>query len=158
MSKEYALEKWVWTDADFERMGWHDAPIRAMAYLSESFEIAFDIDYILEWVHPGPGETYFSFWIAPATIVFQNVTDLQIELESFGSVTVQDLDRTDLQPTREGFEGPEAHWLWTFNCLEGAIQFRATGFRQTIRRAPTYQGGQAIPLAARGGISFSEER
>ncbi|HEX8453997.1 MAG TPA: hypothetical protein VF647_18065 [Longimicrobium sp.] len=158
MSKEYTLEKWVWTDADFEQMGWHDAPIHAMAYLSETFEIAFDIDYILKWVHPGPDETHFSFWIAPATIIFQNVTDLQLDLESFGGITVQDLDRTDPQPSRPGFEGPEASWLWTFNCLEGAIQFRATGFRQTIRRAPTHQAEQTIPLRARGGISFSESR
>ncbi|HEX8430100.1 MAG TPA: hypothetical protein VF625_02390 [Longimicrobium sp.] len=157
MTEPYVLEKAVWTDADFEEMGWHDVPIHATAYLSELDEIAFDIDYILKWVNPAAGETFYSFWIAPATLVFENVTDLRIDLEFFGNnITIQHLSRADMQPTRQGFIGPDAAWLWTLNCLEGAIQFRATGFRQTIRRVPQHHGGQRLDLADRGGITFSE--
>jgi hypothetical protein len=157
MAESYAVEKWRWTNADFERMGWHDSPVRAMAYLTETYELAFDIDYLLEWVQPGPGETYFTFWIAPATLVFENVADLRIDLESSGGITILDLARQDEKPTREGFEGPDTDWLWTLDCLEGAIQFRASGFRQTIRRAPICHDAQHLSLAERGGVSFSEQ-
>jgi hypothetical protein len=120
-------------------------------------ELAFDIDYVLKWVQPGPGESYFTFWIAPATLVFENVSDLQIDLQSFGGITILDLQREDKQPTRSGFVGPDADWRWTLDCLEGVIQLRATGFRQTIRRVPVYKGAQRISFVERGGISFNEQ-
>jgi hypothetical protein len=157
LADDYVSEAWRWTDADFERMGWHDSPVHAMAFLTETFELAFDIDYLLQWVQPGPGETHFSFWIAPATLVFEHVSDLRINVDSYGGgMTLLDLTREDARPTRDGFAGPAEDWLWTFDCLEGSIQFRATGFRQTIRRAPIHQGPQRLSLAQRGGISFSE--
>lgn len=157
MAEDYTLEKWRWTHEDFERMGWHDAPVHAMTWLPETYEYALDIDYILKWVHPGPGETYFSFWIAPATLVFENVSSVQLDLESYGGITILDVVREDERPTREAFEGPGVEWLWTLDCLGGSIQVRATGYRQTIRRAPMYHGAQRISLAERGGISFSEQ-
>ena len=65
MAEEYELDKWIWTEADFEQMGWHDARIHAIAFLTETFEFALDIDYILQWVEPAEGETYYKFWVAP---------------------------------------------------------------------------------------------
>ncbi len=40
----YELEKWVWTDADFEQMGWHDCRIRAFALLPDDGQCVLDID------------------------------------------------------------------------------------------------------------------
>jgi hypothetical protein len=57
MSEDTMPEKWEWTDADFEDMSWHDCPFRGFAVLDlasywqdEGNLIAFDLDYILEWV------------------------------------------------------------------------------------------------------------
>lgn len=41
--ENYELEKWVWTENDFEQMGWHDATIYGVR-LNQNLEI--DLDYI----------------------------------------------------------------------------------------------------------------
>lgn len=156
MTTEYTLQRWIWTAADFEQMGWHDATVHAMAFGPGEWEFALDLDYILAWVEPAEGERHFRFWVAPATLVFENVSELRIDLEPQGDISLQDLIRGDRQPTRPGFEGAPAEWQWTLDCNEGAISLRATGFRQTFRQAPVLLGSQNLELARRGGISFGE--
>ena len=48
----YELEKPVWTQDDFEKMGWHDAKVWGMLANTEEYELLFDLDYIFKWVHP----------------------------------------------------------------------------------------------------------
>jgi hypothetical protein len=65
------LTKTVWTDADFESMGWHDNAIHAFACepaLPYPGRLLVDLDYIVEWVNPVAPETRFSFWVCPATL------------------------------------------------------------------------------------------
>jgi hypothetical protein len=150
------MDRIRWSTADLEEMSWHDVNVHAFAYLSEAYEIAFDIDYMVRWVSPAAGETHYSFWIAPATLVFESVHELRFDLESQGGLTVFGVTREDERPTREGFAGPPVDWLWVIDCLEGAIQFRSTRFRQTLRRSPELRGTQRLGLAERGGISFGE--
>lgn len=40
----YTLEKTLWTDQDFDDMGWHDSRIHSIATIPEKFEVMFDID------------------------------------------------------------------------------------------------------------------
>jgi hypothetical protein len=60
----YKLEKTLWTDADFERMDWHDNPVHAIAFGPASRELSLDIDYIFKWEQPLPGEKHYRFWIS----------------------------------------------------------------------------------------------
>jgi hypothetical protein len=76
------IEKPVWTEADFEQMGWHDVHVHAVAFRPQIFELWLDMDYIFRWVDPHDGETHYSFWVAPATLVFENVYDLKFDIES----------------------------------------------------------------------------
>ena len=71
-------------------MGWHDSRIHAVAFLTEKFELAFDIDYILRWVQPSEDE-YHRFWVAPATLVFENIHEVKFDIEPF-----EDLKRSRL--------------------------------------------------------------
>ena len=80
MPEDYTIEKWIWTEADFEVMGWHDNRIYALAFSADTFELILDIDYIFKWINPEPGETFFQFWTAPATLVFQNVYDVEFDI------------------------------------------------------------------------------
>jgi hypothetical protein len=50
--QQYTIQKPVWTEADFEQMGWHDVHIHAVAFRPEIFELWLDIDYIFGWVDP----------------------------------------------------------------------------------------------------------
>lgn len=78
------IGKSIWTEADFEQMGWHDCTIYGMA-LKEgddvlSNELYFDIDYIFKWIYPEQDESSFSFWIAPCTLIFKQVFNLKKEI------------------------------------------------------------------------------
>jgi hypothetical protein len=84
--QQHSLEKAVWAEADFEQMGWHDVHVHAFAFRPEIFELWLDIDYIFSWVDPHGGETHYSFWVAPATLAFENVYDLKFDIESHDGV------------------------------------------------------------------------
>jgi hypothetical protein len=151
MDHRYQLEKVLWTSDDFEVMGWHDSRVWAMVAAEESFEFAMDLDYIFKWVHPEPGETYFKFWLAPVTMVFENAHDISIEIESpQGGIEVADLHREEPKPTPNG---ALTDYLYRFECQEGVISLRATGYRLYVRMEPRLMQSQCFSLAERGGIS-----
>lgn len=75
------LSKTVWTNADFGAMGWHDASLHGIAFCATGdedpdYSLALDLDYIVEWVH---GDSAFSFWIAPVTLVFENAWNVRVQ-------------------------------------------------------------------------------
>lgn len=45
------------------------------------YQIAFDIDYIFQWVSPTKDDKYNKFWISPCTLIFENVHDLNLDIE-----------------------------------------------------------------------------
>lgn len=151
MNDQYQLEKALWTSDDFEVMGWHDSRVWAMVASEESFEFAMDLDYIFKWVPPDPGETYFKFWVAPVTMVFENASDVSIQIESSqGGIEVAALHREEPKLTPSGVL---TDYLYRFECQEGAISVRATGYRLYVRMEPRFMQAQCFTLAERGGIS-----
>ena len=149
----YHLEKQVWTDQDFEIMGWHDASVWSMLADSERFEFLIDIDYIFSWVHPAHRETYFKFWVSPATMVFENASDVRIDIESQqGSIEVMEFHREVIGPSPNG---KFTQYKYKFECRQGRIELEATAFNMYVRRAPTCIDHQCLGLAARHGVSFS---
>jgi hypothetical protein len=142
--KEYELEKWIWTEKDFRQMGWHDATIYGLR-LSESLEL--DIDYIFQWNQPDIEGFQFTFWVAPATLVFERPTDLSFEL-------TQSFDDKWLEIDDIEMEIVDNKSIWTIITQQGDISFKADSYKQIIRKSPTFQLGQSIPYDERGGISF----
>jgi hypothetical protein len=159
MSETYEIEKWLWTEADFEVMGWHDPPIHALAFLPDQFEFVLDIDYILEWVHPQPSETYFKFWVAPATLVFENVYDIEFDIKSYnGSLEIDRIRKEATQrPHNTEYIEKENEWLWVIECQEGEIKFRSVGFKQYIRAKPQFCHSQTLDMKSRD-VSFVRGR
>src|SRR6266550_2747235 len=99
-----SLDRALWTDADFEAMGWHDATVHAIGFDQdeESARLLFDIDYIVRWIDPVPPSEYYSFLIAPATLVFENVWNVEAEVTTQNAgertlLVVADLDRGEPQ-------------------------------------------------------------
>jgi hypothetical protein len=159
MEQEYKVEKWVLTEADFDSMGWHDSRIHALAFQPENFELVFDIDYIFEWIHPKPDETYFKFWIAAATLVFENVYDIEFDIDSYNcKLEIDNIKREDgRRPHNAQHIGKETEWLWIVECQEGEIRFRSAGFKQFIRAMPQLRHSQVIDVKERG-FSFARSR
>ena len=155
VSEIYKPEKSVWTDADFETMGWHDATVHAMALPTDAFELVLDIDYILKWVGPVEGQTHFRFWVSPATLVFWNLHTFSVDLESEHELTIQGIERSDpVKPRNAAHISRDTEWLWTIECHQGEIKFRSCGFYQYLRAAPTCGKSQARSVKERGGYSF----
>jgi hypothetical protein len=156
---ESGLSKSVWSAADFDQMGWHDAAIHGLALHTEGesetllSRLLVDLDYIVRWVHPVPPDGYFSFWVSPATLVFDDVWDLEADIDCKGVVPgleIADLHR--LMPD----DGRNNLPRWHIEGHAFDMRFRASGYHQYLRRAPVLIPRQSLSLAERGGLAFTE--
>lgn len=142
--KEYNLEKWIWTESDFEQMGWHDSTIYGIK-LAENLML--DIDYIFQWNQPEIEGLPYTFFIAPCTLIFDEPQGLGFELiQSFDNkwIEIEDIEK---EAIGNGFR-------WTIITQQGDISFTSPTFRQIVRQQPSFQFFQAVPYDERGGISF----
>ena len=150
------FEKTAWTDENFEEMGWHDCKIYAMSFNSERFELIFDIDYILQSVDPEKDNANYSFWISPATLIFGNVYDINMNIYS------TDLEILDISKGNSAIPKNVNHidtlieYDWTIETSTGEITFKSIGYRQVMRKPPKLYDRQSIGLLERGGVSFEE--
>lgn len=159
--KKYVLDKTLWTTTDFELLGWHDSLIYGLSLVNDfekqESELRLDIDYIFKWNHPEPPSTHYTFWVAPCTLVFKNVLNVQLELDS-GALTGPEMEIADISRLAEVDRGewfPKAA-KWQVELQNGDFIFEADGFEQYVRRLPSYCEGQQLSLTARGGISFEK--
>jgi hypothetical protein len=139
-SMTYELEKRIWTDSDFDKMGWHDNHIYKIR-LTQDLEL--DIDYIFQWNQPDLEGLPFTFWVAPATLVFKNVENLKFEF-NIGfedSFEIEDIEK-------------EKNNQWIIITRQGNIQFTSAGFEQFIRQDPSFQFQQTISYTERYGYSL----
>jgi hypothetical protein len=154
------VEKWVWTDADLERMSFHDVKVYAFATriiepATLNYNLLFDVDYILAWLCEGSGST-FRFAVSPATLVFEHASELAFEGKPLcpdALLDINSLTRTE-NPSIPG--ASVATYRWTIAGHDGKVTFGAAGFKLYIRRAPVVSGQQSLEYVARGGISFEE--
>lgn len=150
------LAKSVWTHADFTEMSWHDATVHGLSVQPTDDvppRLLLDLDYLVQWVHPVPPETYFSFWVAPATLVFDEVWDLTGDLDFTGWIPDLTLDGIHRLPPDDGREDLP---LWHIEGHAFELRFRAAGYRQYFRQAPALESRQTLPHAVRGGCVFTE--
>lgn len=148
----FKLEKPIWDDEDFGSMGWHDATLWSISANPADFEFLLDLDYIFKWVSPKEGETYDKFWVAPVTMVFENVSNVKINFDSNqGAIEIADLRRENPRPTPNG---KATQYTFRFECQEGELSLSATGFKMFVRKNPELLKGQSFGLAQRRGIGF----
>jgi hypothetical protein len=146
------VEELKWSSFEFDQMRWHDVRAHAFAAVPDRFELYFDVDYIVEWIcppsRPGPAR----FRIAPANVVFENVADVNITVESQqGSITISEVGRTK----RQSLPGASVEsWHWVFKCEEGVISFDASGCQLALRQQPMLSDVQHLDVEHRGLPTF----
>jgi hypothetical protein len=140
---QYILEKWEWTEKDFENMGWHDCPIYALRF---DDNVYLDIDYIFKWNDNGAGSS-FTFWISPATLIFENpyYLKIDIELDFVNGIEIAGISK---------IVDNNGAIIWSISTQEGDLLIGAETFKQIIRRPPSLQFGQSISAKERGNVSF----
>ena len=127
----------VWTDADFDRMSWHDNHVHGLQVRSGADglgEVIFDIDYIVEWLC-AVGDVDHRFRVAPATLTFRDVSDLQLHLDyAAADAAVVPFSIGDVKRTWISFPTGAGTFEWTIevNWPRGSISFHASGFIQVL--------------------------
>jgi hypothetical protein len=139
-------------ETEFDRVQWHDVHIHAIAAMPDSYALCFDIDYIVEWLCPPSGRGQAKFRVAPATLVFDDVSDVSIAVISQqGLLEISEVQRSTITP-------PSANdvviWNWVVKCQEGNITFNASGFRLILRQPPMLSNVQRLDADHRGLPSF----
>ena len=150
------LSKAVWTDADFPVMGWHDCRIRAVSITEYEDDtvpparLLLDLDYIVRWVEPVRPEKHFTFWVTPATLVFERAWDITGQLGPLHEL----LEIADVHRLASPDDQPDP--LWHIEGQTFDVRLRAHGYRQYMRMPPQHVSQQVLTLAQRDGISFAE--
>ena len=128
------------TDADFDRMSWHDNHVHGLRivgaevadhFVLKSGELVLDLDYIVEWVNLS--EERLQFRIQPSTLRFLEVSSLRIVIDySTPQSLLWPFSIHGIECAVVPRERYEAR-LWTIRLSspEGAITFEADGFEQT---------------------------
>jgi hypothetical protein len=138
-----------WATIPFDEAGWHDVHIHGIAAVPDRFELYLDIDYLLDWKCPrcGPGPARFR--VAPATVRFEDVSSVELALESpQGTVAIRELERITIS------NRDVQVWRWMFHCHQGSLSFESTGFKVLIRKQPITTELQHLTAQQRG-LPFS---
>lgn len=157
----YQLDKSLWTDQDFDQMGWHDAAIYALGFKKDeenyNNSLLLDIDYIFKWREPVAPADFFTFDVAPCTLEFIDAHDLVIDIET-GNTTTLEIEIDDIQIIDETtLEDGSTVKSWKLELHNGEITFKARGYKQYVRKAPMHIAAQSLSLSERGGMSLERK-
>lgn len=137
---------------------WHDNVIYGLSFdRGEPDEggwqsdLVLDIDFIAEWLRPAPGE--FQFQVAPALLIFHDVTDFAIGVDQGDSggrnaLFEWSIDRVDRLRLERTFD----YWRWTIHLHAppgGHMAFCASGFTQHQKAEAILVAEQRLPRSAR---------
>jgi len=153
----------IHTDADFERLSWHDCHIWAIEFGvgdpdrgDWTSDLIFDIDFIAEWLCGVGGGAQFR--VAPATLVFHGVTDPRISIDwgssgfqtALHGVSIDRIERDRVRDQKVYLDRPYYSWRIRLNWpKDGAMTFGAVGFTQTQLAEPLLIDRQHLTLRER---------
>jgi hypothetical protein len=138
-----------WSDADFERMSWHDVHVHGLELHGGEHgagELMLDLDYILDWIcEPGGSCT---FRIVPAHLTFHGVYDLKIALDYQTQSAAMGPFSLNAIAREPAFDGG---WKWRLevNWPAGSIEFTARGFTQQATAHEIVKPEQSLTRAER---------
>jgi hypothetical protein len=155
------------TEADFKNASWHDCSIwgiscrvgdgRANDWTSD---VVFDIDFITNWKCESNRKC--QFLVAPASLVFHNVTDLRINIDwgdskfrtSLHRISVDRIERERIKDQKIYLDRPYYKWKICLNWPEaGEISFGAAGFTQSLLAKPVKRKDQNLSLTDRDRLT-----
>ena len=147
----------TYTEADFDRLSWHDCHIWAIGFAvgnptdeDWTHGLAFDIDFIVEWLRPSADKLQFR--VAPAKLVFHGVTDPRINVDwgdsgfqvAMRGVSIADISRELVRHQKVHLDRPYYKWRVLLNWPDGEIVFGAVGFTQTLLGDPVLTDKQHL--------------
>lgn len=155
MENIYIPEKLVWTEVDLNLMSWHDNTIHSFSF-QDDYKLALDIDYIFEWVKK-PKSKHYKFWIAPCTIIFENVYDIifDLEISTSSNPIIDHIEFSNpRKPKNADYIEKQIEYDWTIEMISGNISFKSVGFKQYVRKPAILTMKQKLLLNERGRSNF----
>ena len=142
--------------SNFSSFNFHDSPIYAIGFDKSASELLLDIDLIFEWVKEQ--DNYYSFLLAPCTIVFKNVWDIEMDISMNMDMIIDNIVRENPTAPRNINYLPEnAHEFdWKIELLQGEISFKSIGFDFYQRKEKTQKKTQSLSFDERGYISLEK--
>ncbi len=138
---------------DFENILWHDCKIFGFAFDESRYKLYFDIDFIDEWIAPQKRGKRYKLKIAPATLIFNNVWDVNFDIDTNLSLDIDNI--TQKNPHVSKNKPKEIEYEWSIELLQGEITFKSIGFKLYFRDKPQIANFSKRSLTQRGGVSFS---
>lgn len=139
-----------YTEEYFDGLSWHDCALHGIDFLTGdpskddwTNDLALDIDYIAEWSCGVGGLARFH--VAPATLVFHGVNDLQVRIDwpdsgyqvALYAPSIDRVERERVIDQKVHLGRPYYAWTIRLNSPnEGVIRFGAVGFTQQLRAEP----------------------
>lgn len=155
----------IHTEADFDRLSWHDCHLWGIQFRvgnpaqnDWTSDLELDIDFIVEWICGDDGRCRFR--VAPATLVFHEVTDPTIQLDWGNSdfrvalhlASIDDIERSVVPNQNVRLDRSYDRWTIRFNWPKGSkVTFGAAGFTQSLRTEPVLTSEQSLSFAQRSG-------
>lgn len=153
----------TWTDADFERLSWHDCHVWRFAIHGGdpdrndwTSDLVLDLDFIVEWLCDTAGAA--TFRVAPARLTFHGVTDLDLAVswgdsnhrKSLHEMSIDRIERAQVADQQVFLDRPYyryiVHTSWPAG---GRLSFGAAGFTQHLLSAPVLKQEQRLTRAER---------
>jgi len=128
----------------FELMTWHDNTLHGISFVDENFsnDLVLDIDYIEQWLNEAG---LYRFKVAPAKLVFHDVSQLQVNLLNNGPQTMFAYLATINGIGREQLSEKRSKWtVDLLGCKENSITFEASGFTQETYKDATISTSQHL--------------
>jgi len=152
-----------YTEADFDCLSWHDCSIHGFELLTGDADhddwtndFVLDIDFIAVWSCGVDGGARFG--VAPATLTFHNVTDLQVRIDwsvsgcqvAMHPPGIGNIEREEVVDHQLRLDRPYYAWTVRLNWPDGGvIRFGAVGFTQRLRAEPVEMASQYLSSAQR---------
>lgn len=149
---------------DFDRVSWHDNAVYGLRLEIGDPErddwrsnLVLDLDHIVEWVC-GIGRSA-QFRVAPATLTFHDITDLQVAVDcgdtggqvALYALSIDAITRERLVDQKICFDRPYYRWRIALNWPQGGeIRFGASDFTLELRAEPVLQDQQQLSPVERG--------
>ena len=131
-------------------MDWRDCVVHGFDALPETDAVVLDVDYCIHREAPTRADELVTYWVSPATLVFQQVTKVEIQIGgATGGLVLRALERGDEQTATGEWRARE----WRLVGQEGQILLHAAGYSLAIRRPPLPTSTPRLTLAERGGVS-----
>jgi len=121
---------------NFDQLSWHDNHCYGFDIEEQADGVGrlrLDLDHIVEWLKK---DGRYSFRVAPAFLIFHQVSDLTVSL-NYAVATAAIGPFSIHEVRRERISHPNGHssysWEIDLNWPEGRITFRAPSFSQEVR-------------------------